>query len=130
MNKNYLSGRRLEYEMVHEAKKRGLDACRTAGSHGWIDVVIRAPWGSWVTATQFLGELGFHIVSEEYTNERAGCWYTRKGKRKHDYVYAEHYEGVQGVLTLLQCKRRSVVHRANRRTTEQRPVKVKDVAGG
>lgn len=38
-NKNYLSGRRLEYETVHTWVEKGYEAMRTAGSHGPFDVL-------------------------------------------------------------------------------------------
>lgn len=39
-NKNYESGRRYEYKIVHSLKKAGFDIVfRSAGSHGPIDVV-------------------------------------------------------------------------------------------
>ena len=40
MNKNYEKGRRLEYQVVNEAKKIKKQAARTAGSHSPYDVVI------------------------------------------------------------------------------------------
>jgi hypothetical protein len=38
-NKNYIKGRRKEYRIMNEAKKRGMIAFRSAGSHSPIDVV-------------------------------------------------------------------------------------------
>ena len=39
-NKNYLKGVRKERKLVNEARRRGLIAFRSAGSHSPIDVVI------------------------------------------------------------------------------------------
>src|SRR5690348_2431534 len=38
-NKNYLAGRRLEYEVMKEFENRGFKVLRTSGSHGEFDVV-------------------------------------------------------------------------------------------
>ena len=40
-NKNYISGRRLEYEVIKMLRNSGMEATRTAGSHGWVDVVAK-----------------------------------------------------------------------------------------
>src|SRR5574342_206127 len=40
-NKNYLAGRRLEYEVIKLLRASGMEATRTAGSHGWVDVVAK-----------------------------------------------------------------------------------------
>ena len=38
-NKNYLKGRRYEYEVIKRWKERGYEATRTAGSHSSADVI-------------------------------------------------------------------------------------------
>ena len=38
-NKNYVKGRRKEYKICHELRDCGLIALRTAGSHGFVDVI-------------------------------------------------------------------------------------------
>lgn len=38
-NKNYQAGRRLEYETVKRYRNQGCHAMRTAGSHGFFDVI-------------------------------------------------------------------------------------------
>ena len=38
MNKNYLSGRRLEYEIMKKWEEKGYSVVRSAGSHGIWDV--------------------------------------------------------------------------------------------
>ena len=42
-NKSYQKGYRLERQLVNEARKQGLIAARTAGSHSPFDVVIIDP---------------------------------------------------------------------------------------
>lgn len=39
MNPNYVRGRALEYDVVHDYQARGWWACRMAGSHSEVDVV-------------------------------------------------------------------------------------------
>ena len=43
-NANYIKGRRKEYEIMNDAKAKGLIAVRTAGSHGPFDVIIIHPY--------------------------------------------------------------------------------------
>jgi len=38
-NKKYVKGRALEYEVMKFLRGRGWNALRTAGSHGWADVI-------------------------------------------------------------------------------------------
>ena len=38
-NKAYLKGRKKEYKLVNELRGRGFDVIRSAGSHGFADVV-------------------------------------------------------------------------------------------
>ncbi len=38
-NKNYLSGRRFEYATMERWKTKGYACARTAGSHGFFDVI-------------------------------------------------------------------------------------------
>lgn len=38
-NKNYLKGRRFEYEVMNELRANGFSAMRTSGSHGHFDVI-------------------------------------------------------------------------------------------
>ena len=38
-NPNYIKGRRFEYELVAELEEQGYVAGRTAGSHGFYDVI-------------------------------------------------------------------------------------------
>lgn len=38
-NRNYLAGRRLEYETIKTKQNEGYEAVRTAGSHGKYDVI-------------------------------------------------------------------------------------------
>ena len=38
-NRNYVKGRRLEYAVLRALRSRGWTAVRTAGSHGWADVI-------------------------------------------------------------------------------------------
>lgn len=93
-NKNYLSGRRLEYEIVHAAKRIGGVACRTAGSHGWIDVIAKVPFNK-----GFLSD--FQLEDEGPVMSRV------KGKYK-DTLYFEIYGGLAHTLYLLQCKRKKL----------------------
>lgn len=39
VNKNYLSGRRFEYKVKHLYEQKGWVVLRTAGSHGFADLV-------------------------------------------------------------------------------------------
>ena len=39
VNKNYMSGRRFEYQTMKILEKNGYTALRTAGSHGFADVI-------------------------------------------------------------------------------------------
>jgi len=43
MNKNYQKGRRFEYQVVKEYEADGWVAMRTAGSHGFADVIAINP---------------------------------------------------------------------------------------
>lgn len=38
-NKNYLRGRRFEYEVAKTLKEQGYEVMRTAGSHGKFDII-------------------------------------------------------------------------------------------
>ena len=38
-NKNYVKGRRKEYDLVHRLRAKGYTAFRSAGSHSPIDVI-------------------------------------------------------------------------------------------
>ena len=38
-NKNYLAGRRREYAIKHALEKEGMIVLRTAGSHGFADLI-------------------------------------------------------------------------------------------
>lgn len=42
-NKNYLAGRRFEYEVMRAYEEMGYKTLRTAGSHGEFDVVAYHP---------------------------------------------------------------------------------------
>lgn len=43
MNKNYVAGRRLEYEVMQAWREKGYSVARTAGSHGAYDVIAFDP---------------------------------------------------------------------------------------
>ena len=114
-NKNYLSGRRLEYEIVNMARKQGEQATRTAGSHGWIDIVrkyIADGLKNWEWESVYPG-FSPHTLStkEPFTLVRVGKKYT-------DTLYvwiARGRDGWEGgtnqaypftVYHLIQCKRK------------------------
>lgn len=109
-NKNYLSGRRLEYEIVNMARKQGGQATRTAGSHGWIDI-IRAFTAKELTSWESLYPKFTIIpqVDEPFT-------ITRVGKKYTDTLYIWIARGRDGwdkqgkypftVYHLIQCKRK------------------------
>lgn len=42
-NKNYLAGRAMEYKVMKDLRSKGLEALRTAGSHGVADIVAFHP---------------------------------------------------------------------------------------
>lgn len=42
-NKNYLAGRAMEYRVMKDLRSKGLEALRTAGSHGVADIVAFHP---------------------------------------------------------------------------------------
>ena len=42
-NKNYLAGRTSEYKVMKDLRSKGLEALRTAGSHGVADIVAFHP---------------------------------------------------------------------------------------
>ena len=42
-NKNYLAGRAMEYRVIKDLRSKGLEALRTAGSHGVADIVAFHP---------------------------------------------------------------------------------------
>ena len=42
-NKNYLSGRRFEYEVMDDLKTKGYKVIRASGSHGEFDVIGYKP---------------------------------------------------------------------------------------
>lgn len=112
-NKNYLSGRRLEYEIIKMAKAHHGQATRTAGSHGWIDVVSRFIISS-KAAPPPLGVLypefkWHHAKNDVQVMKRVGPTYT-------DTLYIEVMVGAGGSITytdqylytvchLIQCKR-------------------------
>ncbi len=51
-NKNYISGRRKEYKLMHEERVKGCLAFRSAGSHSPIDVVSIDAFNSKITLIQ------------------------------------------------------------------------------
>lgn len=42
-NSNYLAGRAMEYKVMKDLRNKGLEALRTAGSHGVADIVAFHP---------------------------------------------------------------------------------------
>ena len=42
-NSNYRNGRALEYKVIKDLRSKGLEALRTAGSHGEADIVAYHP---------------------------------------------------------------------------------------
>lgn len=97
-NKNYLKGRALEYEVVKMYKQAGGQATRTAGSHGWCDVVAlldgrerELDWGTFE-------RLPLGICPVVYQRVRT----------KHvDTLYLWTFHGVNSdTVHLIQCKRR------------------------
>jgi hypothetical protein len=42
-NSNYLAGRAMEYKVMKDLRSKGLEALRTAGSHGVADIVAFHP---------------------------------------------------------------------------------------
>lgn len=104
-NKNYLSGRRLEYEVMKLYKKAGCDATRTAGSHGWVDVVAKIPPTSEFTFGELLP--GFQSGTTVDSNYMV---FVRDGKKYKDalHIWAYSNDGNITTLHLVQCKRKKV----------------------
>ena len=110
-NRNYTAGRALEYKVIKDLRSKGLEALRTAGSHGVADIVAFHP--------KSLSEGLVDILSPiEMVNTVLEGWQRLHGdKVLGDFLYAglqvapsEKYEytiHVSPVLcTLIQCKRR------------------------
>ena len=120
-NKNYLSGRRLEYEMITIARAQGGKATRTAGSHGWIDVIRQfdttvdgcKAWGLLYPGFTYLGceadgPCYLERVGKKYTDQLS-VWIARDGHRVGNVV--DHKRLVDHnclfrVYHLIQCKRK------------------------
>lgn len=111
-NKNYLSGRRLEYEIVNMARKQGDQATRTAGSHGWIDIVrkhmVDGSRYTWDWESLYPGFALGQTNTEPFT-------LIRVGKRYIDTLYVWIARGKDGwdhatfpftAYHLIQCKRK------------------------
>lgn len=114
-NKNYLSGRRLEYEVCQAYKSIGGNAARTAGSHGIADVVAIFHHSGYLFDDIFPG---FDLVG---TPVRVGdpIRLARIGKNYIDTLYVWRYRGDGGwqndntvpasdfeKVHLIQCKRK------------------------
>ena len=96
-NKNYLKGRRLEYEVCKTFKDAGCQAWRSAGSHGPYDVQVYGSGANIARGWVSLGHAGFVIDDlDMYV-------------RKHDVLYIKEFkefmENDSMWLVLIQCKR-------------------------
>ena len=103
-NKNYLAGRRMEHALIKELRGKGLEAMRTAGSHGVADVIAYQP-----------GIVGPYTAHEMVEKVLEGWMRLPESKVLGDYLYAgqrltdkvEYDIHVSPVLSVfIQCKRR------------------------
>jgi len=105
-NKNYLAGRRMEHALIKELRGKGLEAMRTAGSHGVADVIAYQPG-----LISFTGMTAHDMVEKVLE----GWMRLPECKVLGDYLYAgqrltdkiEYDIHVSPVLAVfIQCKRR------------------------
>ena len=105
-NKNYLAGRRMEHALIKELRGKGLEALRTAGSHGVADVIAYQP------GLLSNGGLSTYEMVEKVLE---GWMRLPESKVLGDYLYAgqrltdkvEYDIHVSPVLSVfIQCKRR------------------------
>jgi Holliday junction resolvase len=96
-NKNYLKGRRLEYEVCKAFKDAGCQAWRSAGSHGPYDVQIYGHGANIAQGWVLLQKAGF--IADDLDIYI----------RKHDTLYYKEFteSGTPHDLwvVLIQCKR-------------------------
>jgi len=106
-NKNYLAGRRMEHALIKELRGKGLEALRTAGSHGVADVIAYSPEGLITSQGMTARELVEKVLE--------GWMRLPESKVLGDYLYAgqrltskvEYDIHVSPVLSVfIQCKRR------------------------
>jgi hypothetical protein len=100
-NKQYQKGVRLEREVVNLLKRAGGRATRTAGSHGWVDVL-----GEVMSQGPLLGIFeGFRYSSVNDMGFDAVL--VREGKKYTDVLYFNAYtdDDKLSTLFLIQCKR-------------------------
>lgn len=105
-NKQYQKGVRLEREIVSGFKKAGAKAMRTAGSHGWADVIAV------VTPEQVMGISGVFDSFEQTTDDQAVTKFVRIGKKYTDTLYVQVYKNrfEDETLFAIQAKRKAVKH--------------------
>jgi hypothetical protein len=106
-NKQYQKGVRLEREVVNLIKQAGGRAARTAGSHGWVDVV-----GEVESQSPLEGIFkGFNYTLVD--GKEFDIVLVRAGKKYTDVLYLSIYGDIDKVSTLLliQCKRRLALKR-------------------
>lgn len=105
-NSNYRNGRALEYKVIKDLRNKGLEAMRTAGSHGVADVVAYQP------GLLSNGGLSTYEMVEKVLE---GWMRLPESKVLGDYLYAgqrltdkvEYDIHVSPVLSVfIQCKRR------------------------
>ena len=103
-NPNYKAGRAMEYALMKELRGKGLEAMRTAGSHGVADVIAYQP-----------GIAGTYTAHEMVKKVLEGWMRLPESKVLGDYLYAgqrltdkvEYDIHVSPVLSVfIQCKRR------------------------
>lgn len=114
-NKNYLVGRRLEYEVMKMLREHGMETTRTAGSHGWVDIVAKYkkkainPSHDW--SREYTGFKPRSVTNNPMKLVRIGRTYI-------DTLYVWVYRDYPGwsalpvepwtVVHLIQCKRKKV----------------------
>lgn len=99
-NRNYLAGRRLEYEVVGMVKAAQGLATRSAGSHG--------PWD--VSAQVLTANLGGVWVGFEYAgqSDSGEVVYARTGKHYEDILFVQGFDAGSMTALFIQCKRKKV----------------------
>jgi hypothetical protein len=112
-NKQYQKGVRLEREIVKLIKAGGGQATRTAGSHGWCDVVGKFTYKTGSSVDTILP--GFNAQGEYVAGDTINL--ARIGKTYVDHLFIDDYNRESGahaafidgeeVVLLIQCKRKA-----------------------
>lgn len=100
-NKNYLAGRRLEYEVKKDYEDCGNIVLRTAGSHGFADLVILDPVTGltlFVQCKRVTTEAQFNsLIKKTKDNPKLPFSMMLAIKMKGQKGFHEHWLGSSGV---------------------------------